>query len=111
MRLSFLTALFPSLLVPVGIFTLGYITSLSDKFGRKTLIFLTLIPVALTQALIVFMAHPSTNVGLAPLYADALFMGILGAGMLLEPCIMAYVGKVLEVLLTVSMPEKKCHNL
>ncbi|KAF9565008.1 hypothetical protein EC968_004268 [Mortierella alpina] len=74
-----------------GIFTLGYITSLSDKFGRKTLIFLTLIPVALTQALIVFMAHPSVNVGLAPLYVDALFMGSLGAGLLLEPCITAYV--------------------
>ncbi|KAF9952205.1 hypothetical protein BGZ72_006449 [Mortierella alpina] len=74
-----------------GIFTLGFITSLSDKFGRKTLIFLTLIPVALTQILIVFMAHPSTNLGLAPLYADALFMGSLGAGMLLEPCVTAYV--------------------
>ncbi|KAF9940204.1 hypothetical protein BGZ67_008115 [Mortierella alpina] len=74
-----------------GIFTLGYITSLSDKFGRKTLIFLTLIPVALTQALIVFMALPSTNLGLAPLYVDAFFMGSLGAGMLLEPCITAYV--------------------
>jgi len=81
-------------LILVGIFTLGFITSLSDKYGRKTLIFLTLIPVTLTQALIVFMAHPSTDVGLAPLYVDAVFMGALGAGMLLEPCITAYLGKV-----------------
>lgn len=62
---------------------------------------------ALTQALIVFMAHPSTNVGLAPLYVDALFMGLLGAGLLLEPCIAAYVGKVLVEDVTHSNAERK----
>ncbi|KAF9916624.1 hypothetical protein BX616_003301 [Lobosporangium transversale] len=82
---------FRSLKYVTGIFTIGYHTSLSDVYGRKTLMFLTLIPALLTQLLIVYMAHPATNVGIGVLYVDALIMGLLGAGLLLEPAIFAYV--------------------
>ncbi|KAG0363078.1 hypothetical protein BGZ54_008357 [Gamsiella multidivaricata] len=72
-------------------FTIGYITSLSDRYGRKALIYITLIPTMLTQALIVYMAHPSTKLGVSILYADAVFTGVLGAGLLLEPSLNAYI--------------------
>ncbi|KAI7824295.1 major facilitator superfamily domain-containing protein [Gamsiella multidivaricata] len=74
-----------------GMFTIGYITSLSDRYGRKALIYITLIPTMLTQALIVYMAHPSTKLGVSILYADAVFTGVLGAGLLLEPSLNAYI--------------------
>ncbi|KAG0376967.1 hypothetical protein BGX24_006949 [Mortierella sp. AD032] len=74
-----------------GFFTIGYLTSLSDKYGRKPLIYMTLIPAIMTQLLIVYMARPSSNLGVGVLYADGLFMGLMGAGILLEPCLNAYV--------------------
>ncbi|KAG0023228.1 hypothetical protein BGZ80_010050 [Entomortierella chlamydospora] len=74
-----------------AIFTIGYFTSLSDRFGRKALIFLTLIPVLFTQALIVYMARPTVNLGMWMLYLDALFVGALGGGVLLGPSLNAYV--------------------
>ncbi|KAG0271140.1 hypothetical protein BGZ95_001101 [Linnemannia exigua] len=74
-----------------GFFTIGYITSLSDKYGRKPLIYMTLVPAMLTQLLIVYMARPTSNLGVGILYADGLFMGLMGAGILLEPCLNAYI--------------------
>ncbi|KAF9908309.1 hypothetical protein EC991_009953 [Linnemannia zychae] len=74
-----------------GFFTIGYLTSLSDRYGRKPLIYMTLVPATLTQLLIVYMARPSSNLGIGVLYADGLFMGLMGAGILLEPCLNAYV--------------------
>lgn len=75
-----------------AIFTVGYITSQSDRLGRKFLIYLTLIPVMITQLLILYMAHPSTTLGTWWLYADALIIGALGGGLLLDPGLMSYVG-------------------
>ncbi|KAG0202010.1 hypothetical protein BGX28_005327 [Mortierella sp. GBA30] len=63
----------------IGLFTIGHLTSLSDKLGRKALIYMTLIPATLAQALIVYMAQPTTNLGLWILYVDSIFMGLLGA--------------------------------
>lgn len=77
----------------IGMFTIGFITSLSDKYGRKALIYLTLLPAALTQLLILYMARPTSNLGVGVLYADGIFMGVVGAGILLEPCLNAYIGK------------------
>ncbi|KAF9172283.1 hypothetical protein BGX21_010813 [Mortierella sp. AD011] len=74
-----------------AIFTIGYFTSLSDRFGRKPLIFLTLIPVMFTQILIVYMARPTVNLGMWILYLDALFVGALGGGVLLGPSLNSYV--------------------
>ncbi|OAQ34785.1 MFS general substrate transporter [Linnemannia elongata AG-77] len=74
-----------------GMFTIGFITSLSDKYGRKALIYLTLLPAALTQLLILYMARPTSNLGVGVLYADGIFMGVVGAGILLEPCLNAYI--------------------
>ncbi|KAG0291244.1 hypothetical protein BGZ96_005378 [Linnemannia gamsii] len=74
-----------------GMFTIGFLTSLSDKYGRKALIYLTLLPAVLTQLLILYMARPTSNLGVGVLYADGLFMGIMGAGILLEPCLNAYI--------------------
>lgn len=74
-------------------FTIGFLTSLSDKYGRKALIYITLIPAVMTQLLILYMARPTSNLGFGVLYADGLFMGVMGAGILLEPCLNAYVGK------------------
>ncbi|KAF9154702.1 hypothetical protein BG015_000157 [Linnemannia schmuckeri] len=74
-----------------GMFTIGFLTSLSDKYGRKALIYLTLLPAVLTQLLILYMARPTSNLGVGVLYADGLFMGVMGAGILLEPCLNAYV--------------------
>ncbi|KAF9108843.1 hypothetical protein BGX27_008194 [Mortierella sp. AM989] len=74
-----------------AIFTIGYYTSMSDRHGRKALIFLTLAPVMFTQILIVYMAHPTINLGMWILYVDALFVGLLGAGLLLEPCLNSYI--------------------
>ncbi|KAG0331158.1 hypothetical protein BG000_011165 [Podila horticola] len=74
-----------------AIFTMGYITSQSDRLGRKFLIYLSLIPVMVTQLLILYMAHPSTTLGTWWLYADALFIGALGGGLLLDPGLMSYV--------------------
>lgn len=78
----------------IAIFTMGYITSQSDRLGRKFLIYLTLIPIMVTQLLILYMAHPSTTLGTGWLYADALFIGALGGGLLLDPGLMSYVGKL-----------------
>ncbi|KAK3815939.1 MAG: major facilitator superfamily domain-containing protein [Linnemannia elongata] len=74
-----------------GMFTIGFLTSLSDKYGRKALIYITLLPAVLTQLLILYMARPTSNLGIGVLYADGLFMGVMGAGILLEPCLNAYV--------------------
>ncbi|KAG0028995.1 hypothetical protein BGZ81_004221 [Podila clonocystis] len=74
-----------------AIFTIGYVTSQSDRLGRKLLIYLTLIPVMVTQLLILYMAHPSTTLGTWWLYADALFIGALGGGLLFDPGVMSYV--------------------
>ncbi|KAF9146752.1 hypothetical protein BGX30_009534 [Mortierella sp. GBA39] len=74
-----------------GMFTIGFLTSLSDKYGRKALIYLTLVPAVLTQLLILYMARPTSNLGVGVLYADGLFMGVMGAGILLEPCLNAYI--------------------
>ncbi|KAF9214291.1 hypothetical protein BGZ59_003969 [Podila verticillata] len=74
-----------------AVFTVGYITSQSDRIGRKSLIYLTLIPVMVTQLLILYMAHPSTTLGTWWLYADALFIGALGGGLLLDPGLNSYV--------------------
>ncbi|KAI1318616.1 hypothetical protein EDD11_006117 [Mortierella claussenii] len=88
-----------SLKFVTGIFTVGFHTSLSDVYGRKALIFMTLIPSMMTQMLIVYMAQPSTNFGIKPLYVDALFLGLFGAGMLLDPAIFAYVGSIVGPIL------------
>ncbi|KAF8946061.1 hypothetical protein BGZ47_001386 [Haplosporangium gracile] len=74
-----------------GMFTLGFLTSLSDKYGRKALIYIALLPAVLTQLLILYMARSTSNLGVGVLYADGLFMGVMGAGILLDPCLNAYV--------------------
>ncbi|KAG0096346.1 hypothetical protein BGZ93_004684 [Podila epicladia] len=74
-----------------AIFTVGYLTSQSDRLGRKFLIYLTLIPAMATQLLILYMAHPSTTLGTWWLYAEALVVGALGGSLLLDPGLMSYV--------------------
>lgn len=66
---------------------------MSDRYGRKGLIFWTLIPALLTQALILYMSRPGVNLGVWILYVDALMMGLTGGGLLLEPGLSAYIGK------------------
>ncbi|KAF9584580.1 hypothetical protein BGW38_005951 [Lunasporangiospora selenospora] len=74
-----------------AIFTVGFYTTLSDTKGRKSLIYLTLIPALLTQILVMYMASPSSKLGIWILYVDALMMGSMGGGLLLEPSMNAYV--------------------
>ncbi|KAG0080461.1 hypothetical protein BGZ90_012242 [Linnemannia elongata] len=73
-----------------GIFTVGIYTTHSDRRGRKFLIYLTLVPGFFSQLLIINMGKPHSNVGLWPLYLNAVLTGCLGAGSLLEPGLNAY---------------------
>ncbi|KAG0055886.1 hypothetical protein BGZ83_007175, partial [Gryganskiella cystojenkinii] len=80
-----------SLKYVTAIFTIGFYTSMSDRYGRKSLVFWTLIPALLTQSLVVYMSRPGVNLGVGILYADALMMGLTGGGLLLEPAMNAYI--------------------
>ncbi|GJJ72265.1 hypothetical protein EMPS_04622 [Entomortierella parvispora] len=80
-----------SLKYVTAIFTVGFYTSMSDRHGRKSLVFWTLIPALLTQVLIIYMAHPTVNLGVWVLYVDALLMGLSGGGLLLDPAMTAYI--------------------
>ncbi|KAI8597563.1 major facilitator superfamily domain-containing protein [Dissophora ornata] len=80
-----------SLKYVIAIFTIGFFTSLSDRYGRKYLMHITLTPMMLSQALIVYMARPSSTLGVGFLYADAVLIGLVGAGTLLEPSMNAYI--------------------
>ncbi|KAF9135118.1 hypothetical protein BGX30_011658 [Mortierella sp. GBA39] len=73
-----------------GIFTVGYYTTQSDRRGRKFLIYLSLVPGFFSQLLIIHMGKPHSNLGLWPLYVNAVLTGCLGAGSLLEPGLNAY---------------------
>lgn len=73
-----------------GIFTVGYYTTQSDRRGRKSLIYLTLVPGVFSQLLIIHMGKPNSSLGLWPLYVNAVLTGCLGAGSLLEPGLNAY---------------------
>ncbi|KAG9070200.1 hypothetical protein KI688_009532 [Linnemannia hyalina] len=73
-----------------GIFTIGYYTTQSDRRGRKFLIYLSLVPGVFSQLLIIHMGKPHSNLGLWPLYVNAVLTGCLGAGSLLEPGLNAY---------------------
>ncbi|KAG0252987.1 hypothetical protein BG011_006616 [Mortierella polycephala] len=75
----------------VAIFVVGYYNSMSDKFGRKFLIYLTLVPFLLTQLLIVYMAQPESLLGIKALYIDAALIGLTGGGLLLEPGMNGYI--------------------
>ncbi|KAF8943502.1 hypothetical protein BGZ47_005389 [Haplosporangium gracile] len=75
-----------------GIFTVGYYTSQSDHRGRKFLIYLTLVPSLFSQMLIIHMGKLHSNLGLWPLYVDAILTGCLGAEALLLPGLNAYLG-------------------
>jgi len=81
------------LITLVAIFTVGFYTSMSDRHGRKSLVFWTLLPALTTQALIIYMALPTVNLGVWALYVDALMMGLTGGGLLLDPSLTAYIGK------------------
>ncbi|GJJ73441.1 hypothetical protein EMPS_05799 [Entomortierella parvispora] len=74
-----------------SIFTVGFYTSLSDRLGRKYLIYMTLIPSAATQLLIIYLIHPERNLGLGLLYGNYVLNGCLGGESLLEPCVTSYV--------------------
>ncbi|KAK3829284.1 MAG: major facilitator superfamily domain-containing protein [Benniella sp.] len=76
--------------IAIGIFTIGYYTSLSDRYGRKFLIYLTLVQGLIQQALIFYMSRPTNTLGLWALYVNAIFKGLSGAGMLLDPSLSAY---------------------
>lgn len=64
---------------------------MSDKLGRKSLIYLTLVPFLLTQLLIVYMAQPKSLFGIKALYFDAVLIGLTGGGLLLETGVNSYV--------------------
>ncbi|KAG0087046.1 hypothetical protein BGZ92_007638 [Podila epicladia] len=74
-----------------AVFTIGFYTSLSDRVGRKLLMYLTLIPAVFSQLFVVYMALPSTQLGLGFLYIDAFLNGTFGAGTLLVPALNAYI--------------------
>ncbi|KAG0302339.1 hypothetical protein BGZ98_007596 [Dissophora globulifera] len=80
-----------SLKYATAVFTIGYFTSLSDQYGRKALIYLTLFPLIITQVLIVIMARPSSTLAIEILYLDSLLVGVLGGGQLLSPSVNAYI--------------------
>lgn len=73
---------------------MGYYTSLSDRYGRKFLMHLTLIPGLLLQALIYYMSRPTNTLGLWVIYVSAVFKGLTGAGGLLDPALSAYLCKI-----------------
>ncbi|KAF9548996.1 hypothetical protein EC957_004988 [Mortierella hygrophila] len=76
-----------------GVFAIGYYTTQSDRRGRKFLIYLSLVPGVFSQLLIIHMGKPHSNLGLWPLYVNAVLTGCLGAGSLLEPGLNAYLGR------------------
>ncbi|KAF9357536.1 hypothetical protein BGX34_009342 [Mortierella sp. NVP85] len=76
--------------VAIGIFTMGYYTSLSDRYGRKFLIHLTLVQGLIKQALVFYMSRPTNTLGLWALYVNSIFKGLTGAGVLLDPSLSAY---------------------
>ncbi|KAI7819968.1 major facilitator superfamily domain-containing protein [Gamsiella multidivaricata] len=75
----------------IGIFTIGFYTTHSDRLGRKLLMYLTLIPTIFSLLLVIYMGLPSSDLSIAWLYADALVEGCLGAGSLLNAGLNSYV--------------------
>ncbi|KFH65346.1 hypothetical protein MVEG_08824 [Podila verticillata NRRL 6337] len=73
------------------VFTIGFYTSLSDRIGRKMLMYLTLIPAVFSQLFIVYMALSSTKFGRGLLYIEAFLNGSFGAGTLLDTSMNAYI--------------------
>ncbi|KAG0327587.1 hypothetical protein BG000_000886 [Podila horticola] len=53
--------------------------------------YLTLIPAVFSQLFVVYMALPSTQLGLGFLYIEAFLNGSFGAGTLLEPALNTYI--------------------
>ncbi|KAI8355902.1 major facilitator superfamily domain-containing protein [Mortierella sp. GBAus27b] len=73
------------------VFTVAYYSSLSDRYGRKVLFFLTVLPVIIEQGLLVYLARHNTSIGIWILYGNALLHGLLGGGgSLMDPAIMTY---------------------
>ncbi|KAF9917033.1 hypothetical protein BX616_002088 [Lobosporangium transversale] len=71
--------------------SVGFYTSQSDHFGRKYLLYLTIIPSILSQLLLIWMSLPNNHMGIIWLFVNALITGCLGANALLEPSLSAYI--------------------
>ncbi|KAF9180053.1 hypothetical protein BGZ51_006460 [Haplosporangium sp. Z 767] len=74
----------------IAIFVVGHYNAMSDKLGRKFLIYITLVPAILTQLLVVYMAQPKSLLGIEALYVDAILVGLAGGGLLLDPGMSGY---------------------
>ncbi|KAG0196144.1 hypothetical protein BGX31_005570, partial [Mortierella sp. GBA43] len=64
---------------------------LSDRYGRKVLLLLSIVPVILERGLIVYLGRWSTDLGIWILYANTILQGLLGGGgTLMDPGVSTY---------------------
>ncbi|KAG0229883.1 hypothetical protein BGX31_006050 [Mortierella sp. GBA43] len=81
----------------IVVFTVAYYSSLSDRYGRKVLLLLSIVPLILERGLIIYLARQSTDLVIWILYANTILQGLLGGGVLINSGVMAYVGKMLTI--------------
>ncbi|KAG0219338.1 hypothetical protein BGX31_011347, partial [Mortierella sp. GBA43] len=70
--------------------TVAYYSSLSDRYGRKVLLLLTIVPTILERGLVVYLARRSMGLDICILYANAVLQGLLGAGALMDAGVATY---------------------
>ncbi|KAI8355899.1 major facilitator superfamily domain-containing protein [Mortierella sp. GBAus27b] len=75
----------------IVVFTVAYYSSLSDRYGRKVLLLLSIVPLILERGLIIYLARQSTDLVIWILYANTILQGLLGGGVLINSGVMAYV--------------------
>ncbi|KAF9979254.1 hypothetical protein BGZ73_002522 [Actinomortierella ambigua] len=66
------------------------ITGLLDRYGRKSLIWATLLPVIFQQLVILYSSSPHNKYGSKLLYIEAFAQGAAGGSNLLDPSIQSY---------------------
>ncbi|KAG0227421.1 hypothetical protein BGW41_003824 [Actinomortierella wolfii] len=70
--------------------TVGFWTSLLDRYGRKSLIWATLIPALFTMLVILYSSTSYNKFGTKLLWIEAFVQGITGGSTLLDPSLQSY---------------------
>ncbi|KAG0269521.1 hypothetical protein DFQ27_003209 [Actinomortierella ambigua] len=76
----------------IAFFTIGYWTSLADRYGRKLLMSVAILPISFDMAALLFMQSDyNTLPGTGLLYVVAVVKGVFGGGMLIDGAVMSYI--------------------
>jgi Na+/melibiose symporter-like transporter len=86
-----------SLFFPPALLTLAKWTSLSDVLGRKFLLHISMFGVAVSFLLNWFAATRFNFLGYHVYYIEAVLLGLIPSGSLVNPAVFAYTGKASDL--------------